>query len=385
MRRSSQSRAEDLSGRESEAHPRAAALVRGKRGATKARILLPSPSGYIAVADDSSPDARRTHGEKIAIYAEIRPEFGLAWYFELLRLFGPSADELKSAEVLERFGSLTREAREFIWSGLRSVPIHVSDPRAEVFSLRSGQHESLIRRGVPSAELRPGTRLRATLDATVDKFAAELLIMRSAVSRAALLAEITTSPMAFLGINEDLGFSTELKRNPIIIPACLSTPGGRKRKSDLAAHISAASSIAIAPAIEALETEITDRPFLARCRIPHTISAIAGPYGYDRGNDAVLEGADDLRQQSVDQLWRQVFTRSMSSRATSSTSLASEDSFLVQASDIAVGFARRAFEERGLPGACLHFDVVYLDGKRVGLSDAEEHERLIRALSEPPA
>lgn len=200
----------------------------------------------------------------------------------------------------------------------------------------------------------------------------------SAASWATTLADASVEPWTLDPEETDLGIEEGFIGQDVGLPDDLLFVSHKKRARDLATHISAASSLSIAPASGALEEAIGRFPHLARLHLPRTIGSIAGAYAYDDGNRRVLEGVDALRHQVIGHMSRHVTWRTDRIESIPSTAVDSSDSFLIQASDIAVGFARKALEDQGLPGICLGFDTVYFEGLRLTLTEAEEHERRVR-------
>src|ERR1044072_4707192 len=88
-------------------------------------IVEAGPSNAVSFSDETSPDTRKTKQRHVSIHAQVRREFELTWYYELIKPFEKDTrDELKSVPV---FISLTPAKRGKIWETLKDVQINITD------------------------------------------------------------------------------------------------------------------------------------------------------------------------------------------------------------------------------------------------------------------
>lgn len=89
-------------------------------------ILTAGPPDALSFTDDTSlPNV----GAKVSIHAQVIRERPLDWYYILLQRAPSDASELKSIVIVEVFFTLPDIERRMVLSTLKTVRIHITDPR----------------------------------------------------------------------------------------------------------------------------------------------------------------------------------------------------------------------------------------------------------------
>jgi len=84
-----------------------------------------SPEALSFTDDTSLPNP----GPKVSIHAQVVRELPLDWYFALLQRAPSHAGELKSKVIVEVFFTLPDFERRRVLSTLKTVRMHITDPR----------------------------------------------------------------------------------------------------------------------------------------------------------------------------------------------------------------------------------------------------------------
>jgi hypothetical protein len=337
--------------------------------------MIISPGDFDAVSfnDDTSPDSRRTDGQRLSINAQVMPGNSLDWYFRILQACESIRGELKSNDVWLRLQELDGECRLLIWNGLSKVRIHMVDPRPYKASL-----EEVLRKVFnwedPAKMLSQGVQLKDPramwLSAQMQVMTAGKILDDSAGGRvhslSKFLIEVGMPPGAPGGVLReevlqlsDFGEDTK----PLV-----------RKVSAWAAKSAAAFHEALDCFLEQ-DVELRFYPSdLIRRRMA---SRILDSHAFDKGNQRHIELLEDARTNILTNLGDYRGIR-LEDTKRPYLQIDSVRSYLVQAADIAAGIASKIHEFEGLVAVVSRFEYVTYNGDRFAVADAEDHLRRMR-------
>lgn len=348
-------------------------------------IIAAAPPGVASFTDDSSPDTRRTGGTKVSIHAQVLREESLDWYFRLISFYPDIPGELKSARILAGFSNLSPHIRQKVWSGLRRVRIHLSDPR-----LYRRQHErtfeevwqrpdamQLLRQAASA-----GDRIARQLQDLIEESIARQIIVDSPSHR---LAAAILGPQEYSWC---LNRSLPKLPDPIDPEVDLQTLRGKDARSLVRrlAEITSKSASAFTDALDAARARLSDdeielRYFgsLMRVRRRRVRDALLPPHAFDDGNELAFRHIQQRREELI------TLSDDLGSVGIGAVgplvTFGSQDSLHGQAADVAARFAASLYEHRGLIAVVKRFEYVTFNGGRATERNAHEHLRLWNDLA----
>lgn len=314
------------------------------------------------------------------------PESSLDWYFRVLLLCGSIRGELKSADVWPRFQAVQGENKDRIWAGLSKVRIHIVDPRPYHNSynnllrkaLRCDDPATFIRRQVAEKDPRA-----IILSRELQIVTAQRILDDSIAARLHNLSMAVSDFEMFLGHEEVLtghrlsfgNIGLELK--PIDRPReeVISLSDFGSKAKPIVRKVSEWSAKSAATFHEALDTYFEAEGFsyfpndFVRRRMK---DRVLDTHVFDEGDKKQLELLENARGNILQYL--ETFRDGVAT-AKPYSELNSNDSFLVQAADIAAGIASKIVERRNLVAVVSAFEYVTYNGRRVAISDMEEELR----------
>lgn len=336
-------------------------------------ILLPGDADARSFNDDSSPDTRVTSNLKVSVDAQVIPGSSLAWYYDLLLTCGPSTGELKSSVVWEKFLGCPTEEQERIWKGLSKVRIHIVDPRPYKESADNILRAMWKRHDAPEvlSQLRKEGRPEASfLNQSLTRFAAQQIVDDSSAGRAHSLAYYAADLL--IG-SVDVGPVIDVRLFGSDTKPLLRQATQWAAKSAATFH----EAVEIFMGVDAefdfyryAPDEFLRRKMKAR---------ILDKHAFDKGDAKQIERLENARDKVLDVL--QTFEanpfgpKPMPSAVRRHVEVDSSGSFLVQAADIAAGFASKLLENGGLVRVVTTFEYVTHNGVRLTQADAEREQR----------
>lgn len=351
-------------------------------------VLIGSAAEDLAsIIDESSPDTRQTGRCKVPIYAQVIRENSLDWFFDLLALHPDVPSELKSARVIESLESLPLHSRARIWSGLREVRIHVTDPRPYLED-RNRIYFSVVGKPFPFDELRYAARkgdqnARDFLNVSED-FVARMILHESVPYRLAqrlVLIDGTSGMIARLhNMQAPMGFDPEAELQALKSKRNSAIGRVAEWASKAAPAFTDALDQAISPLVDSQPQRFWNLSALIREAVCKEFSR---GHGYDQGDEKLLSRIQALRNAFADRVASELWEEGLSVAQRGSgelRSLVSSEVMEAQASDIAAGVASAIFGREGLAGVVKRWSYVTYNGGRVTENSVEEHLRRVRAI-----
>jgi len=341
-------------------------------------IVEAGPSNAVSFSDETSPDTRNTKQRHVSIHAQVRREFELTWYYELIKPFEKDRrDELKSIEVLPVFISLTPAKRGRLWETLKDVQINITD---------SLPYQERTKRMANDAFKRDNAidfiRQRAIAN---DPFAKQMLELLNNQTAESLLLDAPSRnltslawfareyPVGGYGLGRYLYDDASNVRTPPEHKIPLSqfksrTPGAIVRTVTQWTSQSAG-----------VFSEAIDKVSFDGFRPPPMFDpvqlALRRSHGFDEGHKNLVNLTEEERKSvarrlSEGQWHRYEYYDDVFPFETLHSNLDSRKSFYVQAADIAAGIAKLLYEHGGIFTVASNFEYVMFNGKRITQSDA---------------
>lgn len=324
----------------------------------------------------------------------------LDWFYDIVRLFRDHPGEVKGQVVVDSFESLPAEIRRRIWSGLRKVRIHLTDPRPYLDD-RDGIFLEVTGKRFPVEELRyrasRGDVVAKHLLANGDEFVARSILLDSPPFRLAGKVVSVDEAHGMVLHDHDLArpLGLDLEEQLAAIRA------GRQSLVTRAAEFASKSGSVFAEADHSvLEIKLNAMmlsQFGAVARAVHQRVArqLREKHAYDEGDEKLLRRVEAIRDQLGSRIQRLADPFSGAEPFESDSSivgvsivfaepLASIQSHEViegQAGDIAARMAATLFEREGLAGVVKRFDFATFNGERVTENNVGEVLRRSAALS----
>lgn len=346
-------------------------------------LILSSPKQFASYIDDTSLDSRRTGGDPVQVAAQVVPDRGIGWFFELLSFFPDYSVELKSTAVLRAFAHLPKRSRQKVEEGLRAVRVHVHDPRTHRVAWEREWERltgMLFHQDVLRTADSVGEKAARLLVEQQDRFIAKAVLRESAHHRLDRL--MGQSPVVHPGRVEATGAADGVEAE------MAAFEGERRSLVRSTTEYAVKAAPTFADAMNRLNDPAEFELFFLQSRYGGShwlakrivLEALEEPHAYDRGNEKHLRMVEDARSDLIESLSGPVGLALASHEPGPLASLDSSDSYLVQAADIAAGFARAAYQKEGPVGLVRRFDFVTLNGRRVGVAEAADEMRQHRGL-----
>ncbi len=328
-----------------------------------------SPDARSFTDDTSLPNA----GAKVSIHAQVIRELPPDWYFALLQRTPAHASELKSTVIVEVFFTLPDFERRRVLSTLKTVRIHVTDPRPYTHHV-----DELLADIVPGRDV-PGfiSRLDSAQQRVAQNERRKLIarrMLRDAPPRQIRLKHLLWEYQADLRISKWLReplIGEELR--PHVEERPLKefdfAPFERSRKNVinvLSAFLSKSESV-FCEAIDVMDEFVergTQSPMLVALQLSRILSE---SHAFDNGDTQEVRWIDGERHDVLRRIDRDGMYPVQPAPL---LELDSRNSFLVQAADFAAGIAREIWSRNGLPHLVDTFDYVTYNGRRISESGA---------------
>ena len=328
-----------------------------------------SPDALSFTDDTSLPNA----GAKVSIHAQVIRELPLDWYYALLQRTPSHASELKSTVIVEVFFALPDFERRRVLSTMKTVRIHVNDPR-----LYTHDVDELLSDIVPGGDV-PGfiKRLNRAQQGVAENERRKMIarrMLRDAPSQQIRLKHLLWEYQSGLRIST-------WHREPLIDDELMPyfeekppkefdfVPFERSRKNAvnvLSAFLSKSESV-FCEALDGIDQFIekgTQSPMLVAFQLSRILSE---SHAFDKGDAQEVQWIDGERH---DVLGRIDHHRMFPVQPAPLPEVDSRNSFLVQAADFAAGIAREIWSRNSLPHLVDKFDYVTYNGRRIPESEA---------------
>jgi hypothetical protein len=328
-----------------------------------------SPEALSFTDDTSLPNP----GPKVSIHAQVIRELPLDWYFVLLQRAPSHAGELKSKIIVEVFFTLPDFERRRLLSTLKTVRMHITDPRPYAHHV-----DELLADIVPGGDV-PGfiKRLDKARQQVAEHQRHKLIARR-------MLHDAPPEQIRLKHLAWEYHAGLRIKnwqREPFIDGESMPyyeheqpkefdfTPFERRRKNVvnvLSAFLSKSESV-FCEAVDGMDELIesgTQSPMSVTFQLFRMLSA---SHAFDKGDTQEVQWIDGERHDILRRIDRHGMFLVQPAPL---PELDSTSSFLIQAADFAAGIAREIWSRNSLPHLADTFDYVTYNGRRICESEA---------------
>jgi hypothetical protein len=325
-------------------------------------------------------------GCRVSIHAQIIREHQISWYFFLKDRTPHNNGEFKD-RVVSTFFAMAEADRERVFKTLRSVRIHIVDPRPYEARL-----QDILQKHLPK-----GTAVSEFLG-RLDRSTKHLEPMRRAALEYIATSMLRDAPHERLK-NEYKAweYANGLSLFPLDdsvyvgapFPSTTAprrfdlTPFEHRRANllnDVANFISASASV-FTPAIDEFRKAQDDCFFASPMAGPWLINSTLGrSHAFDEGHTHAVEWIEEQRINVLAQIDRNShFYPAFLPQPL--IELISTESVPIQAADIAASIARELWYRNNLPHLVRRFEYVTFNGERLSEARAEQYEDIFKCLN----
>lgn len=344
--------------------------------------LTRGPQEAVSFTDDTSLPRV---GCRVSIHAQIIREHQISWYFFLKDHTPHNNGEFKD-RVVSTFFAMAEADRERVFKTLRTVRIHIVDPRPYTARLYDALRKHLpkgttvsdflIRHDASTKHLEQVRRTALEYIATGmlrDAPAERLKVEYKAWEYANGLSLIPLEDSVYM----DAPFpSTTAPRRFDL------TPFEHRRASllnDVANFISASASV-FTPVIDEFRDAQDDYFFTSPMAGPWLINSTLGrSHAFDEGHAHAVEWIEEQRVDVLAQIDRNRYFYP-AHLPQPLVELISTESVPIQAADIAASLARELWHRNNLPHLVRRFEYVTFNGERLSETRAEQYEDIFHTV-----
>ncbi len=305
---------------------------------------------------------------KVSIHAQVIRELPFDWFYTLRQRAPSSAGELKSTAIVEVFFALPEYERLKIWLTLKTVRIHISDPRPYVRTVDEDLSDLVSDGDVPGFIKRLDKAVQQAAERERGRLIAQEM-WRDAPSQQIKLKHLAWEYQLGLKIRimRYEPFEGIERMPPKDFDFTLFERPGKNIVNVLPNFLSKSESV-FCDALDSME-DVIERGTRSSSPAWHQIFEILSTsHAFDKGDSKEVPWIDGERRDVMTRLDRH---RIFLVQPGPLVELDSKESFLVQAADFAAGIARETWHRKSLAHLVGAFDYVTYNGKRISETEAD--------------
>lgn len=324
----------------------------------------------VSFTDDVNADKRRLSSERpVSISAKVKPEKRLDWYYELLKLFGPSDREVKSKDVVPIFLALSKRDQAAIFDSLKEVQINIADSlpyekRTHEMAVRLIGREDAIKEIRERAAA--GDKYSIQLRELLNNHTAERILFDSPARKLSWNIHFNRYVSFGYGLGNALGPSDPPWQPTSLLEFQSELKGAIV--GTVTQYVSKSASVFSEPIDHTYEYY----PWMWHDPRNAVYGALKDEHAFDTGNSGPVRIMEQERRQIATQLTPYEPWYDDEDLPPYHGEVDSNDSYFVQAADIAAGIARYYYELGAVSEIRRRFDYVMFNGDRVTQDNADE-------------
>jgi len=335
-------------------------------------IIVSELSEAVSFTDDTSPNLNGWQDRSVSIHAQVLKEKPLDWYYDLLRLYPNNSREIKSSIILSEFQNLPQIMKERIWAGMKEVVVNVVD--SLFYQSQFKELLQAIFRKDNALELlkndaRSGKGFAKEMLKRLDEHIARNILFDSPSRKLKSLANIRKNFTGGYGYRQNMfKYSSNMDIDKIDL-----SPFEKQKKSmaNMATKWTSKSGSVFSRAIDQVKDYSAPDFFSWKIK---TLKHLSESHAFDEGDSKSIDWIEEERGKIVNDVFLYDFPIDYFG-IQKLQEVSSENSFHIQAADIAAGFARVIYERYGLEKLVIKFDHVTFNGQRINENDLEEKVR----------
>ncbi len=339
-------------------------------------IIQPGPSEAASFTDDTSPNLQSAKKRNVSIGAKVRRETPLDWFYDLINLCRNVTGELKSTDVILAYKATKRYEREKVWDTLKEVQINISDPLPY-----QGRLQETVKKSLKRDDAVEYIRQRAIAK---DPHAMQMLEYLNNRTAESILFDAPSARLAFMVHYSQNQFAYQYGSKdansffgPPRFEHNIDLEGFRSKKKGSIVRAVTEWTAKSASAFSEVIDSVTFNEYMMSHPVMNPVyRALRKSHAFDEGNEKNIGLMESERQAIAkrmaygaywDGYWYDHYPL-----LPLHGKVKSQESFYMQASDIAAGIARYLYEQGEILAVALHFEYVMLNGKRISQNDAYE-------------
>jgi hypothetical protein len=327
-------------------------------------------------------------GCRVSIHAQIIRENQINWYFFLKDRTPHNNGEFKD-QVVNTFFGLAETDREKVFKTLRTVRIHIVDPRPYTIDINDALEKHLPKGTMVTDFLKrldDSTRhLAQARELALQQIATGILWDGPAERlkreyRAWEYASGTRVDVDDTTFNDLFAQPVNPEPDPIKFDLTPFEHRNANLLNDVANFVSASASV-FSPALDEFAEAREDYFFTSPMAGPWLINSTLGrPHAFDEGHSHAVKWIEEQRVDVLAQIDRNrhYYPAYLPKPL---IELVSTESVPIQAADVAASVARELWRRNDLPHLVKHFEYVTFNGERLSDGRAEQYEAVFRATS----
>jgi len=357
----------------------------GFRGLQRVPTQMSPQAGLLQAASFTDDTSLPRVGYRVSIHAQIIREHQISWYFFLKDRTPHNRGEFKD-QVASTFFAMPEGDREKVFKTLRTVRIHIVDPRPYTVWLQDAL-QAYLPKGMSVTSflkrLDASTRHLESLRSDALQLIAKGILIDSPAERLKVKYREweCSNALHVTSLDDSVIMDTPFDAEPPVPSFDLTTFEHRHSNilNDVANFVSASASV-FSPAIDEFEKAKDDCFFISPMAGPWLIHSTLGrSHAFDEGHTHAVKWIEEQRCNVLAQIDhnRLFYPAHMPERL---QELVSTESVPIQAADVAATLARELLQRSNLPELVKRFEYVTFNGERLSEDRAEAYETMFRAL-----
>lgn len=337
-------------------------------------FIQAGPAEAVSFTDDTSPNLQAVKKRNVSISAKVRRDTPLDWYYDLINLCRNIKGELKSTDVIHAYLTMKRYERARMWDTLKEVQINITDPLPY-----QGRLQETVKKSLKRDDAVDYIRQRAIAK---DPHAMKMLEFMNNRTAESILFDAPSARLAFMVHYSQNQFAYRYGSNDS--NSVLRTPrfdhtieldGFRsKKKGSIVRAVTEWTAKSASAFSEAIDSVTFNEYMMHHPHMNPVYRALRKSHAFDEGNEKSIGLMESERQSIANRMkyrgygyWDDYYPLQPLYG-----NVKSQESFYMQASDIAAGIARYLYEQGEALAVTIHFEYVMLNGKRTSQNDAYE-------------
>lgn len=340
-----------------------------------AMIIQAGPQEAASFTDDTSPNLQSAKKRNVSISAKVRRDTPLDWFYDLISLCRNIKGELKSTDVQAAYLNMKQYERAKMWDTLKEVQINITDPLPY-----QGRLQELVKKSLKRNDAVDYIRQRAQakdphamkMVEFLNNRAAESILLDAPSARLAFMVHYSQNQFAYQYGSKDPNSFWGRPR----FDHKIELDGFRsKKKGSIVRAVTEWTAKSASAFSEAMDSVTFNEYMMQHPVLNPVYRALRKSHAFDEGNEKSIGLMESERQAITDRMIYGGYGGYWVDRYPLRPlygNVKSQESYYMQASDIAAGIARYLYERGEAFDVTLHFEYVMLNGKRVSQNDAYE-------------
>ena len=335
-------------------------------------IIQAGPQEAASFTDDTSPNLQSAKKRNVSISAKVRRDNPLDWYYDLIGLCRNIKGELKSTVVVATYRNMKRYERAKIWDTLKEVQINITDLLPYQARIQETVKKALKRDDaidvIRQRAIANDPHAKKILE-LLNNQTAERILFDAPSAELAWMIHYSQNRLAYMygSKNPNGGFGPPPFEHKIELDGFKS-----KKKGSIVRAVTEWTAKSASAFSEAIDSATFNEYMFHHPLLNPVYRALRKSHAFDEGNEKSIGLMESERKAVTRQMRHYAYWEDYYPLTPLRCGINSQESFFMQASDIAAGVAWYLYEQGEILAVTLHFEYVMLNGKRISQNDAYE-------------